>query len=70
MLRWLLQRGIVVIPKTIHKQRMEENIKVFDFALDAEDMQQIQTLDTGRSTIYDEMDPQKAIAIGKMKIHD
>lgn len=70
MLRWLLQRGIVVIPKTVHKQRMEENIRVFDFALDAEDMQQIQSLDTGRSTIYDEMDPQKAIAIGNMKIHD
>lgn len=70
MLRWLLQRGIVVIPKTVHKQRMEENMQVFDFTLDAEDMQQIQTLDTGRSTIYDEMDPQKAIAIGNMKIHD
>lgn len=70
MLRWLLQRGIVVIPKTVHKQRMEENIQVFDFALDAGDMQQIQSLDTGRSTIYDEMNPQMAMAIGQVKIHD
>ncbi len=70
MLRWLLQRGIVVIPKTVHKQRMEENIQVFDFALDAGDMQQIQSLDTGRSTIYDEMNPQMAMAIGQIKIHD
>lgn len=70
MLRWLLQRGIVVIPKTVHKQRMEENIQVIDFALDAGDMQQIQSLDTGRSTIYDEMNPQMAMAIGQVKIHD
>lgn len=70
MLRWLLQRGIVVIPKTVHKQRMEENIQVFDFALDAGDMQQIQSLDTGRSTIYDEMNPQMAMAIGQVKIHN
>lgn len=70
MLRWLLQRGIVVIPKTVHKQRMEENIQVFDFALDAGDMQQIQSLDTGSSTIYDEMNPQMAMAIGQIKIHD
>lgn len=70
MLRWLLQRGIVVIPKTVHKQRMEENIQVFDFALDDADMQQIQSLDTGRSTIYDEMNPQMAMAIGQVKIHD
>ncbi len=70
MLRWLLQRGIVVIPKTVHKQRMEENIQVFDFALDAGDMQQIQSLDTGRSTIYDEMNPQMAMAIGQVKTHN
>ena len=70
MLRWLLQRGIAVIPKTVRKARMEENIAIFDFALDGADMQRIATLDTGRSTIYDEMDPNMAIGIGRHTIHD
>lgn len=70
MLRWLLQRDIVVIPKTVHKARMQENIDVFDFTLDEEDMKAIRTLDTGKSTIYDEMDPHIAMTIGKMTIHE
>lgn len=70
MLRWLLQRGIVVIPKSVHKERMQENIDVFDFTLSDEDMQAIRMLDTKQSPIYDEMDPQRALAIGNMKIHD
>lgn len=70
MLRWLLQRDIVVIPKSTHKERMAENLDVFDFNLSGEDMEVIRTLDTGKSTIYDEMDPHIAMAIGKMKIHD
>ena len=70
MLRWLIERGVVVIPKSAHKERMEENIKVFDFALDADDMEKIRTLDTKKSTIYDEMDPEMALAIGRHTIHD
>ena len=70
MLRWLLQRGIVVIPKSVHKERMQENLDVFDFQLDEADMQAIRSLDTKTSPIYDEMDPQRAVFIGKMKIHD
>ena len=70
MLRWLLQRDIVVIPKTVHKARMQENIDVFDFTLDEDDMKAIRTLDTGKSTIYDEMDPHIAMTIGKMTIHE
>lgn len=70
MLRWLLDRGIVVIPKSVHKERMKENLDVFDFHLDDEDMAAIRTLDTKKSPIYDEMDPQRALAIGRMKIHD
>lgn len=69
MLRWLLQRGIAVIPKSVHRNRMEENFQVFDFQLSQEDMEAIRTLDTGKSTIYDEMDPHIAMNIGKMKIH-
>ena len=70
MLRWLIERGVVVIPKSAHKERMEENIKVFGFALDADDMEKIRTLDTKKSTIYDEMDPEMALAIGRHTIHD
>lgn len=70
MLRWLLQRGIVVIPKSVHKERMEENMNVFDFQLDETDMEVIRSLDTKKSTIYDEMDPQISLFIGSRKIHD
>lgn len=70
MLRWLLQRGIVVIPKSVHKERMEENMNVFDFQLDETDMEAIRSLDTKKSTIYDEMDPQISLFIGSRKIHD
>ena len=70
MLRWLLQRGIAVIPKTVHKERMAENFDVFGFTLDEEDMEQIRGLDRKKSTIYDEMDPQSAVYIGSLKIHD
>lgn len=70
MLRWLLQRGIVAIPKSSRRERMQENMNVFDFALDAKDMARIKRLDTKRSTIYDETDPQTALFIGQVKIHD
>lgn len=53
MLRWLLQRGVVAIPKSVRKERMQENLDIFDFELTDADMAQIATLDTGRSTIID-----------------
>lgn len=56
VLRWQLQRGIVCIPKSVKKERMEENINVFDFALDKEDMAQIAVLDTGKSCFFDHRD--------------
>lgn len=58
VLRWLIQRGIVVIPKSVHKERMAENIDVFDFALSAEDMALIATLDTGRTCFLSHRDPE------------
>lgn len=57
VLRWLIQRGVVVIPKTTHKTRMIENISVFDFALSEAEMQKIATLDKGKSLFVDFNDP-------------
>lgn len=51
-LRFLIQRGVVVIPKSTHQNRMEENLNVFDFTLSAEDMEAIETLDKGRSLFF------------------
>ena len=57
ILRWLLQRGIVVIPKSVHKTRMEENFNVFDFELSQEDMETISKLDKSESQFFDHRDP-------------
>ena len=70
MLRWLIQRNIPVIPKSSHKDRIISNFDIFDFRLDEEDLLNIQSLDTKKSTIYDEMNPDIAISIGSHKIHD
>lgn len=57
VLRWLLQRGIVCIPKTVNRERMEQNFNVFDFELSAEDMAAIAALDTDTSSFFDHRDP-------------
>lgn len=57
-LRWNIQRGVVVIPKTVHEDRMRQNLDVFDFTLSDEDMEQIKTMDIGRSEIVNHFDPQ------------
>ncbi|WP_105325354.1 aldo/keto reductase [Acidaminococcus provencensis] len=64
MLRWLLQRGVSVIPKTVKKERMRENLDVFDFALSDEDLRAIAALDTGKSTILDDQDLETAKWVG------
>jgi 2,5-diketo-D-gluconate reductase A len=57
VLRWLTQRGIVAIPKSVRKERMEENFNIFDFQLTDEDMQSIQTLNQKASAFFDHRDP-------------
>ena len=57
VLRWLTQRGIVAIPKSVRKERMEENFNIFDFRLSDEDLQSIQTLDQKVSAFFDHRDP-------------
>ena len=51
--RWLYQRGVIIIPKSTHKERMAQNLDIIDFELSADDMAQIQTLDTGKSLFFD-----------------
>lgn len=55
-LRWLLQRGVIIIPKTTHKERMVENLTIEDFELTADDMIRISTLDTKQSAFFDHHD--------------
>ena len=57
-LRFLLQNGVVVIPKSTHEERMQENFNVFDFVLTDEEMKQIETLDTGKSLFFSHYSPE------------
>ena len=57
MLRWHIQRGVVVIPKSTHIERMEENFNVFDFTLSEDDMQKIAELDKAESAFFSHQDP-------------
>lgn len=59
ILRWILQRGIVVIPKSVHKNRLAQNIDVFDFSLTDEEMKVMATLDRGESQFFSHQDPAK-----------
>ena len=69
-LRWNVQRGVTVIPKSVHKERMEQNINIWDFQLSDEDMAEIAKLDIGHSEIVDHSDPKFVQMLHSMKIHD
>ncbi len=69
-LRWNVQRGVVVIPKSVHKERMEQNMDIWDFTLSDEDMAEIAGLDTGHSEIVNHYDPAFVRMLHSMKIHD
>jgi len=68
ILRWLTQRGVVVIPKSVRKERIIENFNIFDFELSAEDMTSISTLDTGKSLFFDHRDPAMVKWLGERKL--
>lgn len=63
MLRWLVQRDVVAIPKSVRRERMAENFDIFDFALTDAEMQQIAALETGASLFFDHRDPQMVAAL-------
>ena len=69
-LRWNVQRGVTVIPKSIHKERMEQNIDIWDFKLSGEDIAEIAKLDIGHSEIVDHSDPKFVQMLHQMKIHE
>ena len=69
-LRWNVQRGVVIIPKSTHRERMEQNLDIWDFSLSEEDMAEIARLDLGRSEIVDHSDPDFIKMLSSMKIHD
>ena len=71
ILRWNVQRGVVVIPKSTHKERIEENINIWDFTLTAEEMKRIASLDMGyEGTAVKHFDPEFVRMCNQRKIHD
>lgn len=69
VLRWLIQRGVVAIPKSVRKERMEENFDIFNFELNFEDMEAIKTLDTKTSSFFDHRDPAMVKWLGERKLN-
>lgn len=69
-LRWNVQRGVVVIPKSVHKDRMEQNMDIWDFKLSDEDMAEIAKLDLGHSEIVNHDDPAFVKMLHTMKVHN
>jgi 2,5-diketo-D-gluconate reductase A len=68
VLRWLIQRGIVALNKSVHKERIVENFNVFDFELSNEDMEKIAALDTGNSCFFSHRDPEMVKRFGQRRL--
>ncbi len=69
-LRWNVQRGVVVIPKSVHRDRMEQNLSIWDFALSDADMAEIAKLDVGHSEIVSHSDPNFVKMLHELKLHE
>ena len=65
IVRWLTQRGVVAIPKSVRRDRIEENFQVFDFDLTPANMQAIASLDSGTSSFFDHRDPTMVKMLGE-----
>jgi len=70
VVRWLTQRGVIAIPKSVRKERMAENLNIFDFQLSGEDMDAIKSLDTNASSFFDHRDPNMVKWLGERKLDD
>lgn len=70
VIRWLTQRGVVAIPKSVRKERMAENLNSLDFELSSEDMEAIKTLDSKTSSFFDHRDPKMVKWLGERKMND
>lgn len=68
VLRWITQRGVVAIPKSVRKERMAENLNIFDFGLNTDEMAKIKTLDTHASSFFDHRDPKMVKWLGERKL--
>ena len=68
ILRWLMQREVVVIPKSVRKERIVENFNIFDFELSQEDMDKIALLDTKQSLFFSHRDPEMVKRMGTRKL--
>ena len=68
ILRWLTQRGVVAIPKSVHKERIIDNFNIFDFDLSHDDMEIIASLDTKRSCFFSHNDPEIVKRIGTVRL--
>lgn len=69
-LRWNVQRGVVVIPKSVHRDRMEQNLDIWDFSLTDDDMSKIDALDIGKSQIVDHTSTEFMKMLHELKVHD